>query len=517
MDTVAVQLTPSIQPVQLEHVSASQIDTFRRCKRLWFNQKIRKVKVPGSVAQERGKRIHAKLEQYLKTHQLPSVNDCDYVLIKKASQYLPDHNDTLIEHEFHLPTFEDGPELLGYIDLVDKKSEEIWDHKTTSDFRYNKTPEELRNNLQMLVYAMWALSLGEEQSVKVRHLYLRTRGTSDVVSSASVVMDRAHVVKNWLEIVATTREMVDLATNPPSTYKDVNPPGDFGDSMSPECHKYGGCYFKSECNANLFQIGRPREAPMASDFVAKLAARKAARVNGTAMTQPLQKVEEPLTSAETPCPGCGGKKYVSEGGAASGWLLCKSCGGSGISRLSIVPPDAPSRVDEPKAATPIEVVEEVTAPTKRKRRTKAEMAASGITASVGTPERKEQIEIASTPLAKALSEKVEEKIAARPVPSVKPRIYVDCYPVKRAEGEPEPVALETWLGPIQDLLAEEHKVEDYGFIDRFQAKPILAAAIRRCLGILPPSIFVSSGTRGADTFLEVVTPHASSIFRGTRG
>jgi hypothetical protein len=185
--------------------------------------------------------------------------------------------------------------------------------------------------------------------------------------------------------------------------------------------------------------------------------------------------------------------------------------------LSIVPPDAPSRVDEPK---PIEVVETVAAeePTKRKRRTKAEMAAAAtVTALVGTPERKEQIEAASVPLAKALSEKVEEKIAARPVPSVKPRIYVDCFPVKRAEGESEPVALENWLGPIQDLLADEHKVEDYGFIDRFQAKPILAAAIRRCLGGLPASIFVSSGTRGADTFLEVITPYAASIFRGTRG
>ena len=79
------------------------------------------------------------------------------------------------------------------------------------------------------------------------------------------------------------------------------------------------------------------------------------------------------------------------------------------------------------------------------------------------------------------------------------------------------VGLETYVRYFEDFDTFENKVEDYGFIDRFQAKPILAAAIRRVLNTLPVSIFVSSGVRGADTFIEIITPLAASVTRGTRG
>ena len=61
-----------MQSNKLEHVSASQITTFRDCPRKWYFDKIVKVPRVSTAATELGSAVHEELEHYLKEGRNPS-------------------------------------------------------------------------------------------------------------------------------------------------------------------------------------------------------------------------------------------------------------------------------------------------------------------------------------------------------------------------------------------------------------------------------------------------------------
>lgn len=242
---------------KLWKVSASQIVTFLKCPRAWYNASVLGDREPQKPHQERGEAVHKELEHYLRTGE---VRPSEYIAIVQASlDYLPKPaNDPywqqfgvgqnglpvaglMLEQEIDMPTYPGGPNFIGYMDLgvffPDACS--IEDHKTTSNFRYLKTPEELRKDVQMCSYAKWAALNSDYQKFGLKHYGHLMKGRAKCVPVCAEIT-RAEVDVKWDEILGIIKHMADWAELGPET-ADALPPS------TDHCSDYGGCYYRTKC------------------------------------------------------------------------------------------------------------------------------------------------------------------------------------------------------------------------------------------------------------------------------
>jgi hypothetical protein len=167
----------------------------------------------------------------------------------------------LTEHKFLLPTANGLPPWLGYIDLLDDSRTlteflRVLDYKSLSDFRYAKTPEELRKNTQVVCYARAVFEGGhDEEYVQVGHLYIKTakktpRKPKCLLRTVEVTREEVNAVwEKDLEIVSLCVEAAQ------ETNADRLPaPDDPG-----ACNMYGGCPHRARC-------GLTHAAPLARAF-----------------------------------------------------------------------------------------------------------------------------------------------------------------------------------------------------------------------------------------------------------
>ena len=160
----------------LTHVSASQIKDFKACNRLWYYTRIFEAACAsdrGAVARDDRPRRRSKRTSKPAPSSLEILERAKALGIteKDLSEYVASMmpfvgkpGEGLTEFRDSMPTFEGGPE---YVLVVDHAREieikdygvipQIDDLKTTSDFRYCKTPDELAKDVQMVSYAKWAL------------------------------------------------------------------------------------------------------------------------------------------------------------------------------------------------------------------------------------------------------------------------------------------------------------------------------------------------------------------------
>lgn len=225
----------------LQKVSPSQISLFQECPRKWYEVYVLGNRIPPSKAQQKGTDIHKLVENY--AEGLPLEGPL-LPLVQPALTYLPSQaelKDWAREHEIWLDTFEGGPRIHGFIDLMSPPSVkmQVLDYKTTSDFKYAKSGVELEQNIQMMLYAKAAVDAGAS-SVELSHLYIKTKGSAAALLAHTTV-SRAEVLAFFEKILETIREMVELAKQgkeAAAQNKDA-------------CNNYGGCYFKFTC----FPIG----------------------------------------------------------------------------------------------------------------------------------------------------------------------------------------------------------------------------------------------------------------------
>jgi hypothetical protein len=265
----------------LTHVSASQIKDFKACNRLWYYTRILKQRAPQTEAQSRGTTVHGALEAHLKAGAIEpeileraeklgiSQKDLnDY--ITAMAPFVGKPGEGLTEFRDSMPTFEGGPEYVLVVDhareiTIENSNSLPWeiipqidDLKTTSDFRYCKTPDELGHDVQMVSYAKWALwRLFELKKkppptfVSLRHVYVRTRGKR-VATARDVLVTPADVEARWQEILVDVRDMVALA----SMGAEVNPQ-DVPATTTDHCSAYGGCFFRGQCFGAVYDTSRP--------------------------------------------------------------------------------------------------------------------------------------------------------------------------------------------------------------------------------------------------------------------
>lgn len=271
--------------MQLTSTSASQVESFDRCERYWYARSILKIPVEQTLPQRRGQDIHKAIEVYLKSGE---INEEWIKQVSGVTPYLPlpKAEGILIEHKIKLPTFENGPTWIGYIDLINTNLTpvKITDYKTIGDFKYMKTVEDLRSNVQLNSYAKWLIEAIADESVddsenltnakvEVEHVYVSTKVDPDKTTAktktVSTILSAAHVDTIWDVSISKVKRMSEWARVEPK-FEDIPP-------TYSACGMYGGCPFRSKCNISPFQNigGTMSELPSGVSSLMKRLAEKA--------------------------------------------------------------------------------------------------------------------------------------------------------------------------------------------------------------------------------------------------
>ena len=163
-------------------VSASQLETFTTCQRKWAWEKVAGFASDETEATLLGGRVHKILEDYLEHGTLPDQSTREGEIATAGLHLLPPPKlpNQRIEFAFKFRSprgnvyqgrkdFTLLPAAPGDIPLVG-------DHKTTSDFRWAKSDEDLRTNIQALIYAADELLRARTEAVDLEWIYYRTRG-----------------------------------------------------------------------------------------------------------------------------------------------------------------------------------------------------------------------------------------------------------------------------------------------------------------------------------------------------
>ena len=178
-------------------LSASQIETFTNCRRKWGWRYLDGIEEPTNPAAVKGRAVHAVLEQYLSGGQIDFTTEIGYIAAS-GLEHLPKPGTPglLIEQEFHY----EGPSghtYLGYKDLEEPGI--VTDHKTTSDLRWQKTAEELRDDIQATLYAVdYFRKHPEEPHVGLRWVYYQTKNTK----KSAVTHIRVAQPETWQRFLA---------------------------------------------------------------------------------------------------------------------------------------------------------------------------------------------------------------------------------------------------------------------------------------------------------------------------
>lgn len=469
----------------LSNVSASQLKTFRACRRKWHWQKVGKQPRMNHASARRGTAIHEALELYLKNGSIADAVQIDIAtgnatgltgpkcakegppskdaseglewwntarFVKAATPFIPEPApkgpEVMLEAQFRLATLDgQGPPWLGFIDLLEENPVRVTDYKSTSDIRrYALTPAELLEDPQAMSYARFVFeNLPDTFEVELRWLYLETKNKVKVnTREVTVTVDRDYVEMYWTEIQPTVQEMVELYQIKNS--KEVPP-------TTSECSNYGGCQFLSLCGVGLigeiFSEGAKRTKKEKGNTMGLLQRMKAAKEGG-----------EKKTEAET-------------------------------DPEAILPPDAPSRETSDEDA-------EAQASKGKKKKAAAKPKA----------EKK--------PAKKKAAAKPKAEPAEPSEPSAEGfTLYIDCAPLTESY-----TLFEAWLQPIinsiNEASAEETGKTSLWLLSFGDQKAAITTAIEAAMDTIPGDMVASSAGPYARDVLPLLIPHAARVVRGLR-
>jgi len=226
-------------------VSPSQLKTWHSCQRLWGFQHINHIRSPSTDSQRLGTRVHAILEEWLTLGTVPDMDEAFGII--KGLRYpgriaaaglslLPAPPQVDVEEEFFIEV-EPGVVLHGFIDL--RRDNEVMDHKTTGDFKWMMSAEEMDDDEQAIVYAVRALlTPAEYHAVRTSWVYYRTVGTPEArkvtrTHSKVALLNRLEAV-----ILPRAREILQARTLSSAMELPTNPS---------HCGAYGGCPHSDRC------------------------------------------------------------------------------------------------------------------------------------------------------------------------------------------------------------------------------------------------------------------------------
>jgi len=251
-------------------LSASQVQTFRDCQRKWawkYIAGIEEAPGPGAVL---GRSVHEVLEKYLLSGEIDFTTEVGYIAAS-GIEHLPKPGTPgmRVEEEFHF-VGPSGHSYLGYKDV--ELAGVVIDHKTTSDFRWQKTEQDLRSDVQATLYAVdYFKNHPDEDEVELRWVYYLTRNTRKSAVTR-LRMSQEQAWNNFLGIEETARTMADAAAVA-STKSPLELPPNVD-----HCSAFGGCPHQGRCNLSPFD--KLRSYVSQNSLLAKLNAQKNGTVNG---------------------------------------------------------------------------------------------------------------------------------------------------------------------------------------------------------------------------------------------
>lgn len=353
----------------LERVSPSQIEAYRLCPRRWWNDSgrgLREPLLPGGAA-ERGVHIAEEVEHVGQTGAIRS--DARYkAMVEAVLPFLSEPSPTVsVEQWVELETEPGLPIIRGRYDWFDC-SQRVWveghprapllpDVKSRSDFRYAKTPAELKEDVQLNTYALALVRRDGYDFMTTRHAYTRTRGKPKGMA-VSVTISREELEAFHLKTIETVREMTRWAKERPRT-ADPLPPN------TEACGKFPphGCPHRALCGFDASQ-----RAP----FQALKESTTMADTNGAPVSDLMKRLQQRTKELTGGAPAAGptgapsrpveptGTGPAEPAQAAPKPIFCKDCGEKltpdNVSRLrdgvTIVHIGCPSKEEPAEAAGP---------------------------------------------------------------------------------------------------------------------------------------------------------------------
>jgi hypothetical protein len=269
-------------PVKVESVSVSQLNSFNRCQRRWFFQKVRRVRVPTAhkTGANTGTEIHGEHDHYYKRGFVVTGSKHEKKVRASLASLPPCGPDVVSELPFNVPIEAPKGQRLsftGVIDLVDSAFLpallKITDHKSTGNIaKLEAEPVDVYNDPQMLTYAHVGYTLFNPARVEVAHNTISSKHVARTIPPVYVYVPRQKAQENWVDQVGIVGNMIELAESPPADWNDVP-------CNTAACSDFNGCDFLPICTLKTPTLG---VAPMAhdesaaSDLLSRLAALNAA-------------------------------------------------------------------------------------------------------------------------------------------------------------------------------------------------------------------------------------------------
>lgn len=289
----------------LHRTSASAISTYRSCARKWAWAKIEGKKAVPHKSAQLGTDVHKVGELWGVEGIAPDPNTNEGRIILPALAHMPlpgvAEHESKFEIETNVAIYLGFKDMRWWDDEVQRRY--VGDLKTTSDFKWALTEEDLSIDEQGVLYAASELiEFPGLDEVWLRWIYMLTKGAakSRVVEAR---MTRSHVETEFEKIEETAFEMGEILRS-----------GKRALELAPNvdtCKAYGGCAFADDCNLSPMER---MKAKMAQETLAdKMRRQKAEReaaeaakaggagVNSPGSTQAAPPKEEPKADP-TPVP-----------------------------------------------------------------------------------------------------------------------------------------------------------------------------------------------------------------------
>jgi len=251
-------------------LSASQFETAfgdyepetksRGCTRQWWFEKVHRLPKPAFKPHLLGEVLHEACERYFERRDDLWPDGWDSALDFADSGLVQCLVEDAIENQVLLRSGQDQIEaaiqvqilpdkaasLIGYVDLL--RRNEIQDHKTIKDKKWAKSEEDLKRNIQLLLYACALLKMHPPVThVILRHNYFVKDPREPHTFKVETTVSREYCDNFWNNfIVPSTRELLDLkrARVPLENWRTIP-----AAERETTCKKrYGGCVFDEICN-----------------------------------------------------------------------------------------------------------------------------------------------------------------------------------------------------------------------------------------------------------------------------
>ena len=255
---------PKGGPRRAKWKSASQVDTFgllddpnstSSCQRKWGFRTIEGLKASNQFAQA-GTAYHELIDPWLRSGT-PLPDDDTGKRILAGLHFLPPPGVAEVEREFWLRS----PVAVynGKVDWAFREDASkpwptgpgsgLWvvgDNKSTSDLKWAKTPAQLLEDVQAMIYATEAfVRFPEEDRLELRWTYFQRKGARKSIQvrnkdGSPVVVTRAHAFEQFARIDATAAEMCKIELSGARAH-DLPP-------NASACDAFGGCPYRDVCN-----------------------------------------------------------------------------------------------------------------------------------------------------------------------------------------------------------------------------------------------------------------------------